>query len=40
MRCKKTRNKGTGRLAVSCNFLQEVPSKFEIQCTKRDVFFV
>ena len=34
MQCKTTRNKGTGRLAVSCIRLQEVPSKLEIQCTK------
>ena len=40
MRCKTTRNKGTGRLAVSCILFQEVPSKPKIQCTKRNVFFV
>ena len=32
MRCKTTKNKETGRLAVFCVLLQEVPSKLKIQC--------
>ena len=40
MRFKITRNNGTGRLAVSRIFSQEVPSKLERECTKRHVYFI
>ena len=40
MRCKTTRNKGTGRLAISCILLQQVPLKRKTQYTKRHAFFI
>ena len=40
MRCKTTRNKGTGRLAVSCIVLYEVPSKLNTMYQKQCIFYL